>query len=36
MDTPSSASNTGIEINNKAFVICIVLKYYLTKKENVK
>ena len=36
MDTPSSANNTGIEINNRAFIISIGLKYYLKKKEDAK
>lgn len=36
MDTPSSASNSGIEVKNNAFVICIGLKYCLTKKDDAK
>jgi hypothetical protein len=36
MDSPSSATNSGIEVNNKASVICIGLKYYLKEIENAK
>ena len=32
VDTPPSAINTGLRINNKAFVISIGLKYHLNKK----
>jgi len=31
MDTPASPTNTGLEINNKAFIISIGLKYYFHK-----
>jgi len=34
IDTPSSASNSGLKVNNSAFVICIGLKYYLLKKND--
>ncbi len=36
LDTPSSATNTGIEIQNNALVVCLGLRYYLMKKEKVK
>ncbi|MBK9049300.1 MAG: PorT family protein [Bacteroidetes bacterium] len=34
IDTPTSSNNTGLKVNNSAFVICIGLKYYLLKKND--
>lgn len=36
MDTPSSATNAGLAINNKTFIINIGLKYYLQRTEDKK
>ena len=36
LDMPESASNSAVEVNNEAFVICVGLKYNLTKKEVTK